>query len=268
MRKLTANFARFLAKHRNKNWINKIYYHLDTFLRKSNNVNFNSKTNGEDRVLNILKRIEPAVIFDVGANVGDVSQLAHALYPNAEIHAFELVPKTFTELVKNTQHLSKIRPNNFGLSDESASVKMNVGAASVVATAFKIEGMKDHDDYYKEIIDCEVKKGADYLVENSIASIDFLKIDTEGNDFRVIKGFQEKLKDIKIIQFEYGIFNIQSKDLLKDFYTYLGNNGFLVGKIFPNHIDFSPYHFTMENFHGGNFLAINQQYEDIIKLFK
>jgi hypothetical protein len=105
------------------------------------------------------------------------------------------------------------------------------------------------------------------MQKHSIGTIDFLKIDKEGSDLWVINGFENALKKVKLIQFEYGIFNIQSKDLLVDFYTYLKNMGFVVGKIFPNHIDFSPYHFNMENFHGGNFIAINENEPEIIEAF-
>ena len=145
---------------------------------------------------------------------------------------------------------------------------MNIGLESVVARAFKIEGMEDHQKYFREKIKCKVIKGADYVTDHKIHSIDFLNIYIEGNDFRVIKGFEENLHLIKVIQLEYGIFNIQSKDLLKDFYNYLEEMGFIVGKIFSQHIDFIPYHFTMENFHGGNFLAINKRNKDIVNLYK
>jgi FkbM family methyltransferase len=266
---LISFFAKTISNNRNKIYFNKFYSYLDSFLRKINNVNFNSKYNGEDRILKILSKKCIQVIFDVGANIGDFTNSAFTYFPKSEIHSFELVPDTFFELKNNTNTIKQnLYLNNFGLSNENSIVPIYIGLGSDVSTAFKIQGMKDHENYYKNSIKCKVMKGLDYLNTNNIQTIDFLKIDTEGNDLRVIKGFEKELYRIKVIQFEYGIFNIQSKDLLIDFYNYLENNNFVVGKIFPNHIDFTPYHFLMENFHGGNFLAINKRDEEFINLFK
>ena len=50
----------------------------------------------------------------------------------------------------------------------------------------------------------EIKKGCEYMKQNNINNIDFLKVDTEGYDFEVMKGFEEYIKNVQIIQFEYG----------------------------------------------------------------
>jgi hypothetical protein len=63
--------------------------------------------------------------------------------------------------------------------------------------------MYNHE-YTDNKILLEIQKGKDYIENNNILEIDFLKIDTEGHEFNVIKGFEEYLDKIKIIQFEYG----------------------------------------------------------------
>jgi FkbM family methyltransferase len=267
MRRIFSVIARYIAKKRNKGWVNKLYFALDVFQRKSNNVNFNSKTNGEDRIINIMVTNGLKLVFDVGANVGDFSRGIYSLSPKTKIHAFEIIPTTFTELKRNTSEVQNLVCNNFGLSDETGQLTMHIGESNLVSTAFKIDGMKDHQTYYNQELICDVMKGSEYLNKNKISIVDFLKIDTEGSDLRVIKGFGDEIKKFKVIQFEYGIFNIQSKDLLRDFYTYLSDNGFIVGKIFPNYVDFSLYHFNLENFHGGNFLAVNKNEKSLISDF-
>jgi FkbM family methyltransferase len=238
---------------------------FDNLLRECDNVSFDFKHNGEERVLNILTENGLDTVFDVGANVGEFSREVRRRNPNSVIYAFEIIPQTFRELKKNTQGIEKIVIFNIGLFDENKSIKMHIGKTSVVATAFKIEGMEDHNEYYQEVQSCEVIKGCDFIQNNRIEKIDFLKIDTEGSDLRVIKGFEEEINKVKVIQFEYGIFNIQSKDLLIDFYNYLEVQGFKVGKVFPNHVDFSKYHFSMENFHGGNFIAVDKKESTLIE---
>jgi FkbM family methyltransferase len=47
----------------------------------------------------------PAVVYDIGANIGMFSIMARMLWPQAEIHALEPVPETFAILETNTAHL-------------------------------------------------------------------------------------------------------------------------------------------------------------------
>jgi FkbM family methyltransferase len=266
IRSLVSNIARFVANKRSNNFTDSFYKNLNLFLKKCNNVNFDPDNNGELRLLTKFRKLNFKIIFDVGANNGGWVNMCKSIYGSSFIHAFEIVPNTFKELHTNCKDVKNLQLNSIGLSDFSGEVDIFLGAASVGSTAFKIEGMKDHDSYYKERIKCNVITGEDYMISHEIPFIDFLKIDTEGNDLRVIKGFKDRLIDVKIIQFEYGIFNIASKDLLIDFFNHLERYGFMVGKIFPSHIDFTSYYFEMENFHGGNFIAINKRYPDILKI--
>lgn len=223
------------------------------------------ETNGEIGVLKILSAFSPKCIFDVGANIGEWSRLVSTMNRGCKIHAFELVPQTYEILLKNAKDLNNVITNNFGLSNGAGTISVNLGPDSGMATAFKIEGMKFHDEYYKEKVTCYVRTAAEYIQEKKIDLIDFVKVDVEGMDLRVIKGFGNKLANVRAIQFEYGIFNISSHDLLSDFCIYLNSNGFIVGKIFPRCVQFFDYHFDMENFHGSNFIAIRKDEKEMIE---
>ncbi len=124
--------------------------------------------------------------------------------------------------------------------------------------------MKYHDQYYTRQVRGEVKKAVDYVRLNQVGTIDFLKVDVEGMDLRVLKGFEDAIKQARLIQFEYGIFNISSHDLLCDFCELLGRNGFVVGKIFPRQVAFFDYHFSHEKFYGGNYVAVKKEEEALI----
>ncbi len=265
LNRLIAGIGFKLSKYRGNRLVEAIEKAIDTFHRSINNVNFNMDHNGELRVLKILALEDPKCVFDVGANIGEWSQLASSLYPSSTIHAFEIVPSTYEELVQNVSELKNVITNNFGLSSEEAVITISIGGGSTVATGCKIEGMSFHDDYYKEQIQCDTKKAAGYLDEHNIETIDFLKIDVEGMDYKVIEGFGEQIKKARVVQFEYGIFNIGSHDLLSDFCNLFKNNGFVVGKVFPNSVQFFDYHFNMENFHGSNYLAVRKDETALIE---
>lgn len=81
-----------------------------------------------------------------------------------------------------------------------------LGSESSVATGCKIDGMAFHDNYYTGEMNCELTTGEKYALANDLNHVDFLKIDVEGMDYRVLQGFGRSLKNIDVIQFEFGVF--------------------------------------------------------------
>lgn len=82
-----------------------------------------------------------------------------------------------------------------------------------------INSCKVYDSRNK--IELDVKTGKDYVTDKNIQHIDFLKIDTEGNELKVLKGFDTFLNNVNIIQFEYGGTFKDSNIKLKDVIDYL-----------------------------------------------
>jgi FkbM family methyltransferase len=264
--RVAARIGRVLARYRGYPFFEGLESVVYAFHQSLNNVDFQADRNGEHRVLHKLQPYQFECLFDVGANVGEFSVRAASLFPNSTIHAFEIVPLTFETLVRNIDGLNNVIANPVGLSSDGNQVSINMGDEISTATAFKIEGMKYHDEYYHQSILCETIKASDYVRANSITKIDFLKIDVEGMDMQVIKGFEKEISLVRVIQFEYGIFNISSHDLLADFCRYLEGYGFVVGKIYPRCVQFFDYHFSMENFHGSNYLAVKKDEAELIKV--
>lgn len=269
MKNFLINIIKFLgntvARYRGVEIVEAAMRQLDAFYRGANNVNFNIDTNGEMRILSILSEFEIKNIFDVGANVGQYSLILRKFFPNSKIHAFEIVPHTYKKLCVNIEKYPFITPVNHGLGDKEESIKIHTGNGSETATAFKIDGLEFHNSYYNGIEVLPVRRADNYIIENQIDRVDYLKIDVEGMDLRVIKGFEDEIRKVKVVQFEYGIFNIASEDLLKDFTKYFKEREFVVGKIYPRFVDFFEYHFHHENFHGCNFIAVKSSESELIE---
>jgi FkbM family methyltransferase len=111
--------------------------------------------------------------------------------------------------------------NNVGLGNENKSLYYYPKYQSFND---RINGCKVSDDSNKILL--KIKKGKDYVIENNIKDIDFLKIDTEGYEFDVIKGFEDSLYNVKIIQFEYGGTYLDNNVKLHDVINYLEQKGF------------------------------------------
>lgn len=259
--------AACLCVYRGLRFADTIASAVDLFSRRLDGFTWDIKNNGELRVLRLLRCIDPKVFFDVGANKGEWSLFVAGLYPACTIHAFEIIPSTYQELLSATEHDSRIRPNGFGLSDQRQTVYINYSDAdSRAATACEIEGMGFQQDFYTRKIECTVRKASDYMTEEDVERIDFLKVDAEGLDLKVIKGFEGRLELVRVIQFEYGPHNISSHDLLYDFTRHLSQYGFILGKIYPRYVHFSEYHYDKEGFRGANYLAVRKGDEELVSI--
>jgi FkbM family methyltransferase len=223
---------------------------------------YDADRNGEARVLRIVSD-GAQTIFDVGANVGDWSRRALDVSSGATVHAFEIVPRTADELARRLSGVGdRLVVNHHGLSDIDGSAAVKVYPGFAEGSGFTDYGHGE-DFEWQEL---PVRRGDTYVQDTGLERIDFLKIDAEGADLAVIRGFGALLGDarIDVIQFEYGFANVLSRALLSDFYAELRPNGYLVGKVYPHRVDFQNYDVRMEDFLGPNYVAVRQQREDLI----
>ncbi len=224
-----------------------------------------NELSGEYRVLRILAKSKPKVVFDVGANVGNWTKELKAYSPNSSVFSFEPVPQTFEKLSQNLNNRPKVSLHQMALSEESGSIDFNFYPFnSYFSSIYRTEL-----DPNFHTISVDTISGDEFCDLNDISEIDLLKIDVEGAENKVLAGFSKRLKEqkIKVIQFEYGPFNVDSHFLLKDFFILLEGNGYRIGKIYPTWIDWSGYSVEKENFILSNFLAVSLKgtsiYEDL-----
>jgi FkbM family methyltransferase len=172
-----------------------------------------------------LGKIERPIMFDVGANVGDYSLLLSKVFPKAKIYAFEPNESSFKQLVVNVDSCS-VKCVNAGMGEEEKIEKIFTYADNLTS---------QHASIYSEVFRSHYKKDdvaeiefqlttLDLFCEHEgIKGIDFLKIDTEGNELNVLRGASKMLAEgkVKIIQFEFGENDVFSRVFLRDFYEIL-----------------------------------------------
>jgi len=225
------------------------------------NRNYDHETNGEQRVLQVLSKFDCEVIIDVGANVGAWTIVAQRELPNARFFCFEPVSETYSILKKI--ETSSICTYNLALGPRCEKTRLNYyPKGHALSSIYRFEL---HSEEPQEAA-VEMITGDEFMRKNGIEAIDFLKIDTEGFDLQVLKGFENHLRtgSVKVIQFEYGLINIVSRSLLYDFYSYLGSCGYRIGKIYPKSVDFAEYNYEMEDFVGPNFIAVRSDNKNLI----
>ena len=236
--------------------------------------NYDITTNGELRAIKITSKFfEKQTFFDVGANIGQWSLLAADNLDNeGRIYSFEPSKWTHEILTKNTKGIPSVNCFNFGLSNKSHSMDILFSGSNPEKSSVEAYGVQSLN---KKIIDYTAEtqdflRGDDFCKANSIEEISFLKIDTEGHDYKVLEGFSQMLVEGKIhaIQFEYNRINIYTKTLLQDFYELLNPpsapDSFRIGRVFPRSVRFRNYDPLDENFIDGNFIAVRQSLGTLI----
>lgn len=236
-----------------------------SYLDLANNHSYDPERNGEFQVLRALGAEDVRCILDVGANEGEWVTAAAGLLPHATFHCFEIVPATAQKLRARTEGLgAQVYVNAVGLSDEAGIVEVRTYpgfSEGASAAGFEHRGLPS------ELRRCKVLKGDTYCDQREIERIGLLKIDTEGLDLRVLRGFERRIVTgaVDVVQFEYGIANIFSRALLTDFYTFFEGRGYVLGKIWPREVDFRDYDPKRdENFRGPNYLAVHRARTDLI----
>ena len=159
-------------------------------------------------LINLFAKDAHIKIFDVGAHTGQSAKKFKRLFKHSEIYSFEPFPSTFDQL--NLLKLDKFKAFNFGFSDrhELREFRVNQGSQtnSMLRLAENAKAVWGGNEALSELdqIKCEFKKIDDFCKAHYIFSLDFLKIDVQGAEFKVLKGAHELLKEkkIKVIQLE------------------------------------------------------------------
>ena len=86
-------------------------------------------------------------------------------------------------------------------------------------------------------------------------------MDVEGHEFDISKGGIETIKRAKIVQFEFGGANIDTRTYFLDFFMYFREFNFEIYIIKPSGFKLiSEYHEKCEFFSTTNFIAVSKNY--------
>ncbi|MFI5163018.1 MAG: FkbM family methyltransferase [Sphingobacteriales bacterium] len=220
--------------------------------------NMQPELNGEHLILdNILPVCDS--FFDIGANKGDWSGyiLSKAKGSNFRIFLYEPGTVAFNISLSRFKTFDNISVSNLALSDTIGTLDFyeqeNAGELSSAIEKWAY-GLKRKITVNTTTVDSELSR-------LNIENLDYVKIDTEGFDLKVIKGAIDSIIHNKIgfIQFEYNNAWAVLGATLLDAYEILEQNGYSVFLIKPDGI----YNYKVreygEFYAFSNFIAITQQ---------
>jgi len=182
----------------------------------------------ETRLVQKLLR-ENSVFIDVGANIGYYSLLAASIIKKGKIFAFEVDKRALNNFYENI-NLNKLE-DKIDVIEKLVSDKDGY-ERFIVSSESEVNRIVGESENNKDFLKFPCIKLDSFAKEKNISFIDFLKIDVEGAEYKVLKGAEELLKEkrIKYLLFEV---NKNLKDYgksKKDVFEMLSNFGYRIYK--------------------------------------
>jgi len=201
----------------------------------------------------ILKDIN--IFIDVGAHHGDTINEFLEIFTIKKIYAFEPSKENFTKLKIKVAEIEKsksvkIEISPFGLGEKNYILPLNEIVDGVSNTFNNLNvnskyfrkkkfittlfGIKK---FIKNKVPTRIIRLKEFMEQENIDKIDFMKIDTEGFEYNILLGLEENIKKVEFILFEHHYDNMIIKNYnFSDIHKLLSNNGFQ--KIFKTKMPF------------------------------
>jgi len=200
--------------------------------------------------LNLISGLKFNNILDVGANIGQFSLLASYLYPNKKIIAFEPISICYEIFLRTFENNKNIHIYNLALGNVNKRQKFFLTGSSDSSSLLK----PIYFNYTKEF-DVQIKR-ADSIIDKKILKNSLLKIDVQGFEFEVLKGFSNSLKDLKYILVEISSINTyENQPLFDSINQYLMKKNFKCIKV-DNKTNFK------NKFYQADYLYLNNSLND------
>jgi len=138
---------------------------------------------------------EGMVVVDVGAHIGLLSAvIAKKLKASGNVYSFEPTPSTFLVL-RNTIKINglenSIRPVQAALSNKSGKTIFYISNNTVDNSNSLVNNRRS--DRKEEAVDVVLYSLDDFLKQENVRRLDFIKIDAEGAELQVLRGAQQSI---------------------------------------------------------------------------
>lgn len=176
------------------------------------------------------------IVMDLGANLGFFTLLMGRLVgPEGQVHSFEPNPHIKKRLIENIKVNKDIDDGRITIND--VALAANKGKTSFYCPIDGHEGFGGIKNTKRAPVAEKIKLNMDtldnYVHENNIKKIDFIKMDIEGGELDVLKGADHILKVFKpIILFEGCELNTKPYGYgVSELLSYLQKKKYIIKKI-------------------------------------
>jgi FkbM family methyltransferase len=172
-----------------------------------------------------IAAMKPAVVLDIGANVGLWTTCLSKRFPWSVVHAVEADPRTAATLRRQVTSLSNVAVHEVAIHSSDGRISFRSHENPLLSSVIEL------DDAVGATKTVEVEAiRLDQFVRTRLPSCPALvKIDTEGNDMQVLAGGKETLADprLRAIIMEFGFDpSTQRQVVLQRLLDVMAENGF------------------------------------------
>ena len=161
-------------------------------------------------LLELIRPLKPQVIFDIGANIGTWTLLAKALYPQAQIHAFEPLPVHIGRFQKLTNRLQLVHLHEIGLGPYPMRTTMKVTDFSDASSVLPLTPTGKQQWHLQQVaeVPVQIERLDDWVSAGGLDWPDLIKIDVQGYELEVLRGAELCLAKAKWVLLEVSFINL------------------------------------------------------------
>lgn len=196
-------------------------------------------------------------VLDIGANKGQWTRALLDVFGDrvARVHMFDPSPENYRELNNREDSLAGLGPEE---SERITAHQSAMGSTPGTATLYTNDDGSPHGSLYPHeengyvggplrdirldtTIEVPVDTVDEFISRSEIASVEIMKLDTEGHEMDVLCGAERsiELNKIKLILFEFGMHQVESRHFFKDFWQFFTRRLYTIyfvddnGKVHP-----------------------------------
>lgn len=199
-------------------------------------------------LLRLFNKEDNLTILDIGGCEGEESIRYSRLFPNATIFIFEPLPSNQELIKRNIEayHLNNVTLLPVALSDVDGRSKFYVSSGhpeeenkdldwdfgNKSSSLLEPHDLKNHQwlEFKNEIV-VPTMTLSKFMMENKLEKVDFLHMDVQGAELKVLKGAKDKLRGIKAIWLEVADVSMYKNQVLRrELESFMKKNGFTLVK--------------------------------------
>lgn len=197
--------------------------------------------------------------IDIGGNIGEYTAELRKKSPNCEIHTFEPSTTNIATLKARFADDDKTKIVPYAISNVVGSATLfsnESGSGLGCLTKRKLDHFNISFDV-KELVST-LRFEEYWMGQLGQRSIDIVKLDIEGHELNALDGFGRAIQATRVIQFEFGGCNIDTRTYFQDFWYFFKENNFKIYRISPLGLQYiGKYREQDEFFSTTNYIAAN-----------
>jgi FkbM family methyltransferase len=201
----------------------------------------------------------PKLAVDIGGNVGKYSAELRRRYPEMEIHIFEPAATNIGILTAKFGEDERVRIMPAAVSGETGTATLfsdSPGSGLGSLTQRRLDHFQIDFNTKESVSTIRFEDYWEKALGHRV--IDLAKLDIEGHEMDALKGFGDALRRTRVVQFEFGGCNIDTRTYFQDFWYFFSGLGFSIYRITPIGVQtLKRYRENDEYFKTTNYLALN-----------